>query len=294
MKEFTIREFVDSLTSKLDSIHGNKGLDGYSLVVCKEAVEDKYEVSKIKAIETKVGESIFSIDKGEGPLIDFFSSDLVKDEDVEDLGNGLWRIRFQDGINFYSTSRWYYGDTYMNVRRIVLPPRKKVEPGKERLYILRGDKCYKLPFLKYPSSIKDLMKWLKKKKKTSFDLSSVTLWNYNQSIREQKYKYESDWKEGKDPKLMVPDIWNFSYQPVRNIKTEADIIAYNEWINTEYKAFIKDELNPYVIKSGWSDRMKKDPSRVIPLTGLIEIRITQTDIDQFCNEYNNRYKVERK
>ena len=51
MKEFTFTEFVESLKTKLDSIHGNKGLDSYSLIVNKEAVENDEAKSDIEELE---------------------------------------------------------------------------------------------------------------------------------------------------------------------------------------------------------------------------------------------------
>ncbi len=285
MKIFTIREFVDSLTSKLDSIHGNKGLDDYSLIVCKEAREDKWTVERIKKLQELFKENLFIIDKGDWQLRDFFDSDKVQPEDVEDVGEGFVRIRFQDDINFY-----YNGaGSYMNVRRIVLPPRKTVKVSdKERIYILQwfenteygdrkhyGSVFYNLPLLKYPSSIKDLLKWLKKKKKIKGG-GTFMIWNKREDL------YEDDWNGGKRPRDDFK--WNDGF-PLWNIKTQKELDAYNEWLFTDYKKFNEEERDRLLYKDVFSKVHKIEPT---------EIPLTQKDVDDFCNEYNNRFKIERK
>jgi len=283
MKVFTIREFVDSLTSKLDSIHGNKGLDGYHLIVCKDAVEDEWAIKELKRLQELFKENLFLIDKGERALRSFFDSDKVMPEDVENVGEGFVKVRFQDDINFYYSKATY--DTYMNVRRIVLPPRKMVKVSdKERIYVLQwyeNDECgvrsycgsvfYNLPCLKYPSSIKDLLKWLKKKKKVRGG-GTFMIWNKREDL------YENDWNGGRRPRTDFE--WNEGF-PIWNIKTQKDIEAYNNWLFTDYKKFNEEELG----RPLFSLVHKIEPT---------EIPITQKDIDEFCNEYNNKFKIERK
>ena len=53
MKEIKFTEFVAGLTTKLDSLHGNKGANTYDLICQYGYSEDEHEVKNLKALETK-------------------------------------------------------------------------------------------------------------------------------------------------------------------------------------------------------------------------------------------------
>jgi hypothetical protein len=264
MKIFSFKEFVEKTEGKLDSIHGNRGLDDYSLIVCHEAVEDKAIVETIKELSEAFKEDVYYVDKGGTDLYKFIESIPV--EDLGKTKGGTYYIQFEQDVRVYNS---LFG-IFMNVVQVILPPKSTVVPKVKRLYILR-EKCgarlfYKLPFLEYPSSIKDFLKWAKKKKKFKFKVSDFEIWNKNETL----------------------DDWNLPYYPVKNLKTEEDIVSYNSWITSDYKEFVKDKLKE---RSLWRSAA---PEKIAKIPDPILINVTQDDIKDFCDDYNNRFKIRRK
>ena len=287
MKEYTFKE----LTTKLDSIHGNKGLDQYSLIVNKEAITDKTAEGFIQSLEKLTGENLFQVDKGDSALYKFEKG--VVETDEESVGK-FKRVRFEGGVNIYFGKQEGDG-IYMNVRRIVLPPMKEVKiSAKPRLFILQryetykdGSRkpdtfsLYKLPSLRYPGSIKDLLKWLKKKKKIKSG-GEYRIWNTCQDVYE------------KDGTLEISIACSYGYYPQRNLKTENDIEGYIEFLKADWKETIRTYNEK--IRGDWFcfSRIKEINPEVVNSFNPVEINITQEDVNEFLKEYNSRFKIEYK
>ena len=294
-KEFTFREFVDQLTSKLDSIHGNKGANMYELTCQYGYVEDREEVDKIKELEELYGESLWHVDKGGNALYDFWKSKGIKEN----------KLCFEQDVRVYFAGHYSY-EIYINVPRIILPPKKKVEANKkERIYIFRGrlnkeEFCslYYLPYLKYPSSIKDFMKWLGTKKKMKFQ--DVTLWNYDDKLTIKEEKWPIDDKGNKVKKIVEkPNIslirWG-GLRFIKNIKMVEEIKVYNEWLMTDYKAWIENVANPELSKNEYTKTfIRKDLNERLKALQInpTKVEITQEIIQEFCDSENNRFKIQR-
>ena len=181
----------------------------------------------------------------------------------------------------------------MNVRRIILPPKKEVKiSAKPRLFILQryetykdGQKkpdtfsLYKLPSLRYPGSIKDLLKWLKKKKKIKSG-GEYRIWNTCQDVYE------------KDGPLDISIASFYGYYPQRNLKTENDIEGYIEFLKTDWKETIRTFNEKIRGDVFWKSRIKEINPEVVNSFNPIEINITQEDVNEFVKEYNSRFKIE--
>lgn len=294
MKEIKFTEFVAGLTTKLDSLHGNKGANTYDLICQYGYSEDEHEVKNLKALETKLGESLWHVDKGESALVSLIGS-LDPDKDLGEK-NGIKYLCFEQDVRVYigGSRSWSY-ELYMNVRRVVLPPKKPIETkGKERLWIYYWNGAYyKLPFLKYPSSVKDFLKWLGKKKLISAKPSEIEIWNKNVSVTKEEEIYDMSDPCPRSPKgiASVPDTYINQHKPMRNIKTESELKAYNEWLLGEHKTWIKKVYNPYSKKNSWHGSTI-NPDTITELKP-IEVPITQDTIDKFVSEYNGKFKIER-
>jgi hypothetical protein len=255
--EYKFVDFVKELEGKLDSIHGNRGNvpeDSYYLY----EMDLKADVTELEKAEHIAKEKLWLVDKGESFVYDF-----MKKHDGVDLGNNCTRYDFEQDVRFYCIR---FLGIYMNVRRVVLPPKKTVEVGKtKRLYILKdGRNLYKTPMLLFPPSPKELLKWLKKKKKIKLG-KDTEIWNHNETL----------------------DTMIHSYTPMKNIKSEEDLIDYNNWIETEYRDWIDNVHNKF-----WTRVCVMDKSKAIRINPTI-LEITQEDVDQFVVNYNNRFSVER-
>jgi hypothetical protein len=294
MKEIKFADFVKGLTSKLDSLHGNKGANMYELCCQYGYSEDEKEVNSIKALEAKLGESLWHVDKGGNALTDFIDT-LDSDKDLGEK-NGIKFLGFEQDVRVYigSSRSWGY-ELYMNVRRVVLPPKKPIEAkGKERLWIYYWNGAYyKLPYLKYPSSVKDLLKWMKQKKLITAKPSEIEIWNKNISVTREEEIYDMSDSCPRSPKGIksVPDTYINQHKPMRNIKSESDLKAYNEWLLNDHKTWIRDVYNPYSKKNSWHGRTI-NPDTITELKP-IEVPITQDTVDKFVSEYNGKFKIER-
>ena len=255
--EYKFVDFVKELEGKLDSIHGNRGNvpeDSYYLY----EMDLKADATELEKAEHIAKEKLWMIDKGVSFVYDF-----MKKCEGEELGKGIIKWEFEQDIRFYD---FPFG-IFMNVRRIVLPPKKTVEVGKtKRLYVLKdGGNLYKTPMLLFPPSPKELIKWLRKKKKIKLG-KDTEIWNHNETL----------------------DKWYISYTPMKNIKSEEDLIDYNSWIETEYRDWIVNVYNKNWTRIEFQGR----PERAVKINPIL-LEIKQEDIDQFVIDYNNRFKVER-
>ena len=293
--EYKFVDFVKELTTKLDSIHGNRGNVPEDQMWVNQA-----DLTELGEIEKMAGEKLWEVDKGESALSRFFETRLKDGKELErkETEFGYYKIyQFKiEDVNFYlkvnhtdinpqyiispGTDYLEQYFVFMNARRILLPPKKKLEVVKtKRLYIISGpdNKFWKLPTLYYPTSIKDFLKWMKSEKILKLP-KDAELWN-----REDKNK-------------LIPGIlWSVSYHPMRNLKSEDDLTKYNVWVETEYREVIQKEYNEKIteedIRNGWPGD-KADPklaTRIQP----IEVNITQETITRFLSEWNERFKVER-
>ena len=248
---------MKEIEGRLDSIHGNRGNLPenspyiYEMKLCANA-------SDLEKAEHMAKEKLWMIDKGESFVWDF----MLEHDGIEVEGGKM--IKFEQDIRFYLFPG--HG-LYMNVRRIILPPKKTVEVGKtKRLYVLKdGKSLYKTPMLLFPPSPKELLKWLRKKKKIKVG-KDTEIWNRNETL----------------------DKWNISYTPMKNIKSEEDLIDYNRWIETEYRDWIVNVYNKYWTRREFQGRHE----RAVKINPTLR-EIKQEDIDQFVIDYNNRFKVER-
>ena len=256
--EYKFSDFVKELEGKLDSIHGNRGNvpdDSYYLY----EMDLKADATELEKAEHMAKEKLWMIDKGESFVWDFMAG-----HEVEEMEGGGRKYEFEQDVRFYYFPRL---GIYMNVRRIVLPPKKTVEVGKtKRLYVLKdGRNLYKTPMLLFPPSPKELIKWLRKKKKIGVG-KDTEIWNHNETLEK----------------------WHISYTPMKNIKSEEDLIDYNGWIETEYRDWIVNVYN----KNWTRIEFQGKPERAVKINPTL-LEIKQEDIDQFVTDYNNRFKIER-
>ena len=241
-----------------------------------DEVLDTYELSDLELerqeVEKAIGKYIYYIDKGNSSLHDFFDDLRVSSpEEIIKIKDGLEEIKFTD-FSVYRTEK-YWG-TYMDAKEVILPPKVKQIKGSPRLYILAyNGGMYNLPVLEYPKSIAPFLKWLKKKKKISYS-SKPCIWNGDKTIYDKSGNL--DW---------VEVMYNSSYgYPIKNLKTKEDISDYNTWLLSKYK--------PEVERYNKSVRMLH---LVVPTAALnpTEIDITQADVDEFIDFWNNKYQVKR-
>ena len=254
--EYKFIDFVKELEGNLDSIHGNRGNiseDSYYLY----EMDLKADATELERAEHIAKEKLWLVGKGESFVYKF-----MKKHDGVDLENNCTRYDFEQNIRFYYIRSL---GIYMNIHRVVLPPKKTIEVGKtKRLYILKdGKNLYRTPMLLFPPSPKELIKWLKKKKKIK--LGKVEIWNHNETL----------------------DIWTYTYTPMKNIKSEEELVDYNNWIETEYRDWITN-----VHSKEWKEVRVLDKSKAVKINPSL-LTITQEDVDQFVEDYNNRFSVER-
>ena len=255
--EYKFTDFMKELEGKLDSIHGNRGNLPENSSYLYE-MDLKADATELEKAEHMAKEKLWMIDKGAS-----FVWEFMRRHNGEDLGNGNERYDFEQEVRFYYLPRL---GLFMNVRRIVLPPKKTVEVGKtKRLYVLRdGKNLYKTPMLLFPPSPKYLIKWLREKKKIKLG-KDTEIWNHNETL----------------------DTMVHSYTPMKNIKSEEDLVDYNDWIETEYRDWIENVHNKF-----WTRIRVMDKSKAIKINPTL-LDIKQEDIDQFVINYNNRFKIER-
>ena len=280
MKEFKFKDFVKFIPGNLDSIVGGDGTNDKGI--------PNYPVqSHITYLENLTGEKIWVVDKGKLDLIDFFTK-KVKEKDIEMLFGEVVKVQFEEGVNFYC-SRNGGDNVYMNVSQIILPPKNKIAftDTSPRLYIIQGAEkredgrvresvFYQLPALHYPP-LKEVIKWLRER--GTLDNSgkySYSVWNITVSL----YK-------GQNKILNTFEIYTNSGYLMSNLKTEIDLIGYNEWLKMDYVGTIEDEYNRLV-----SESMQINPSLIKPINPT-PVHITQEDVNQIIKEYNNRFKIVR-
>ena len=256
--EYKFSDFVKELDGRLDSIHGNRGNLPEDSPYLYE-MDLKADATELEKAEHIAKEKLWMIDKGESFVWDF----MKKHNEGEYKKGEMVNLEFEQDVRFYYLPKL---GLYMNVRRIVLPPKKIVEVGKtKRLYVLRdGKNLYKTPMLLFPPSPKELIKWLRKKKKIKLG-KDTEIWNHNETL----------------------DMWTYTYTPMKNIKSEEDLIDYNGWIETEFRDWITN-----VHSKEWKNVRVLDKSKAIKINPTL-LEIKQEDIDQFVTDYNNRFKVER-
>ncbi len=281
----------------LDKLHGQR--KAIELIYSGDKVDYAYddEVGEglRQRLEKITGKSICIIDKGGSFVSDFFST--VDKKELIDLEGEFYEIKFKD-FSLYLERKFTGGwiNTFMDAREIILPPKSTVERGIKRLYILRSDsEFYALPELEYPKAIAQFLKWAKKKKKLGIEVDDI--WNHSSKIV---------W-EGENEEKRIDWIWTETIEGylVKNIKTEDDLVAYNLWLQSDYKKMVEESNAGYkswmknsgrFTKGDYNSQFwKRRYARSIP-NQLIPIQITgisQADVDQYIEETNNRYKVSR-
>ena len=309
----TINDLAQSKlrSSSLDKLHGQR-----------KAIEFRYEGSEAydfrddektesirQELEKLTGKTICVIDKGGSFVEDFFNN--IKSEkptELIDLGD-FYELKFPDFSLYYLYKAGYYWNTtFMDAREIILPPKSTSERGQKRLYIARiNRKLYKLPELEYPKTMVQFLKWAKKKKKITFD--HVDLWNYEKKL----VFFKTGDSLGRDGAVDWDEVeggWGSNPffcegYPIRNLKTEDDLIQYNTWLLGDYKTTIEtsnkiynkcwkaNKSNPRSCYSDyyWERRIIDVPDKKLNPTEITTI--TQADVDQFINEWNNKYQVKR-
>lgn len=263
-------------SSGLDKLHGQKiakELEHYGSEV--ETHSDKSGEERRKKMENIIGKHAYRVDKGEWPLSNFF--DEIQESSPEEIlpvGEEVEEIRFTD----FSIYRFKDGYAiYMDAKEVILPPKTKQERGSPRLYIIAYDrKIYNLPVLEYPKSIAPFLKWLKKKKKLSYT-SAPTIWNGDKTKTLYDKSGNIDWV------ALRYDCSCYGY-PIKNLKTKEDIDDYNSWLMGKYKADVEKHN-----KTNGDFRRISDPTKLNP----IEIDITQVDVNEFIDSWNNKYQVKR-
>lgn len=255
--EFKFIDFVKEAGS-LDSIHGNRGNLPETGIDFRDDL--KADVKDLERLEKKVGEKLWAIDKGYGFVYDFVKNHWEERDDI-DWETDRWN--FERDVKIYKM----LDGLYMNVKRVVLPPPTQMTESVKRIYILKDESgFYKLPLLSYPNrSLRLFLTWLKRKKKIKLG-KELEIWNKNIKL----------------------DEFDFSFYPMKNIKSEEDLKAYNVWIVSEFREWIKNVYNPF-----WKvDSVIKDPERTKEINPS-EIEITQEDISEFVRGYNGKFKIER-
>lgn len=278
----TINDLAQSKlrSSSLDKLHGQRkaidfsheGSEVYDFRDDEETEKTRQELEEITS------KTICVIDKGGSFVRDFFNNvKSTNPAELIDLGD-FYEIKFPEFSLYWHYKAGYYWDaTFMDAREIVLPPKSTAEKGPKRLYVLAYDgKMYNLPELEYPRAIAPFLKWLKKKKKMSYT-SAPAIWNGDRKIYNKKG--ELDWVELRCGGSC------YGY-PVKNLKSKDDLREYNVWLLGEYKT----EVEKYNKTCGGKYFKVSSPTTKLDPT---EIDITQTDIDDFIKEWNNKYQVKR-
>ena len=309
----TINDLAQSKlrSSSLDKLHGQKK----AIELCYSGdevyhVSDDARTEEIRQrLEKATGKAVYVIDKGSSFVDEFFDSISESNPtEVIDIDDEFEEIKFTD-FSLYHVKGYTYSPVFMDAREIILPPKSTVERGIKRLYIVKLDgNLYKLPELEYPKIIVQFLKWAKKKKKLAIN-SIDEIWNYEKKIVFFKAGDSLgrdgaiDWYETGD------GYWGNQFfcngYPVKNLKTEDDLVNYNDWLQSDYKSIIDasnkiykkcwqaDKRTPGGARyhdSFWTGRIKTVPYKLDPT----EITtITQADVDQFINEWNNKYQVKR-
>ncbi|WQJ53697.1 MAG: hypothetical protein [Wendovervirus sonii] len=297
MKKLTFLELAKR-EKTLTSLHGNCGLDPYSLIVNKEAVEDDERKQAVIEMSKITNEpTLYFIDKGNAALdrlFDDYPSEEISFSSEYNIHTGfdfcirekVEKIEFEEDVNIYKETytmrmnsvferHWYY----INVRRVVLPSVSKItESSENRLYIVSGKdgNIYKFPTLKYPAKFADFVKWLKKKRRIKFAAEYI----WNKSISHEKILA--------DPMLYWS--WSTNGYLIQNLKTEKDIDEYNRQLKSiPYKSVMKAvkekaslEFNDFYKAALVSDDLP-----------LINVNITQKDIDEYIDDKNSGLKIER-
>ena len=269
-------------SSSLDKLHGQKkALDlTYSGDEICGASEDTEAEAYRKDLERITGKAIYAIDKGES-FVGHFIDDLKDSNpsEVIDLGD-YEEVKFKDFSLYLKKSRWWGSRrAYMDVKEIILPPKSTVEKGQKRLYILYvGGEYFKLPELEYKAD--DI--WNHSHNVVLVDKDSYPI----VQLKDQTDTDRIDWyRTGLSGK---------GY-PARNIKTEDDLIAYNNWLLGDYKTLVEKSNAAY--KKAFKGNSGWDWEKNVLIPGKLDptpiTTITQDDVDQFISEVNNRYKVSR-
>lgn len=296
MKKITFSELV-AREPRLSSLYGNVGLEPYSLIVYKEAVKDDDKVRSAKRVAGITGEKIYNLDKGWSAISRLFEDypsesiiipekyrfdDVLTDWEV----TSLEKIEFEMGVNVYKetitlkcwNSIHTHTEYLINVRSVELPKINEVEiSDSPRIYVVTGKdgKFYKLPMLQYPDIMSNFVKWLKKKKKIKFSVDAI----WNKSANFEKLE--------KDPMLYWK--WCSNGYLIKNLKNDKDIILYNAELKTEsFKRFkqhiIKEASIFYDTTNYYAYLIQED----LP---LIDVDITQDDINEFVGEQNGPIKI---
>lgn len=239
----TISELVGSMKPWVPNICGTRTVEregGYFYELSEYTKESLEELGK------ETGETWYLVTKGATALLDFWEN---KDDEVLEFED--FKVRRESGL---------YTNLYMNVKEILLPPKKTITLEKsERIYVVRRDNNNKLemfPSLHYPKAVVPLFKWLKKKKLIDFGVSeifSITIKEENMDSYDLKYSY-----------------------PMWNLKTEEQVLEYADYLDND---FFPRNGRPHL--------------KTTLLRGLRPLKLEQSDIDRYVEETNNRYLVKR-
>lgn len=151
----------------------------------------------------------------------------------------------------------------------------------KRIFIVekKGDytrEYWKLPLLEYPESpeaILTLLRTLRYRKiidvgeHTTATNIHLIPWMHDVSL------YDADYF----PKP-AEEVFPF---PMRNIKTDEDLVSYNEWLKFDFQKHVYRMNNSTFVAEGWQDMVIKQTITLVPKL----VDVTQFDVDRLCDLY---------
>ena len=283
-----IQDFIDSgfIGKSVDKIKGSSVgifIDQGS----KEVYADSSAEAERQEVEKLTGKKIWVVVKGTSACRDFIKSLIdVKNPEVKQIGGGYYEVPFDDFSLYHKPLDVAWSEVLMDAREVILPPKKTIEYGPSRGYVVsvRGTtsfKYYFCPYLQYPASFAPFFKWLVKKKKITISKGEAQplVWN--------KDKLPKNLIEWYHQTMFLTGV------PMKNIKAEDDLEIYNEWLKTvvvPYLDSMKKKDGGKTFGQEWLDHIScPDNVSFTVLTG-----ITQEVVDEYMKEANGVvYKVLR-
>ena len=283
-----IQDFIDSgfIGKSVDKIKGSS-VGIFINQGSKEVYADSSAEAERQEVEKLTRKKIWVVVKGASACRDFIKSLIdLKNPEVKQIGGGYYEVPFDDFSLYHKPLDVAWSEVLMDAREVVLPPKKAVEYGPSRGYVVsvRGTtsfKYYFCPYLQYPVSFAPFFKWLMKKKKISVPKGEEqpVIWNKDQVPKDLIEWYHRT--------IYVTGV------PMKNIKTADDLPVYNRWLKTVVVPSLTAMKKADGGKTFGKDWLKHIhcPDNV-NFTILSEI--TQEIVDEYIKETNGiTYKVLR-
>ena len=249
--------------------------------------DESYYETSFRHVKKFVPENIGRVNIGNIPLLRFISAyvfgrDKKRSGYVDSLGKiaeyEIVKIEFQEGVRIYAALRgkrdWVL---FSNVKKVSFDiPTKGYELQKEpRIYVMNlklYERYILLPNILWPKRINNFLGWARKKGGPLEFTSDSTFELWDKTEDPEKHLEEK----------FIPDCER--YYPPRNIKSVAELKAYNEWLMTDYHEHLK------------SRKIKKYHTRiphelVSPLQ-VIPVDLRQEEVEKWVSEKTSSKSIE--